>query len=132
MMIKVQRVHYMPKKLMQGVLYVSQEYGAAAHLCACGCGTKVRTPLGPTTWSLEETDRGPTLRPSIGNWQLPCKSHYWISQGEIVWAEMWSSDQITAGRNAEEKRRDAYYDTLTGKPLGFLQRAFHWFLNLFR
>ena len=60
----------MPQDLRPGVLYVSEEFGAAAHLCACGCGEKVSTPLGPTEWSLEETGGGPTLRPSVGNWQL--------------------------------------------------------------
>ena len=45
----------MPQDLRPGVLYVSEEFGAAAHLCACGCGEKVSTPLGPTEWSLEET-----------------------------------------------------------------------------
>ena len=52
MKIELQRVHYMPKELKPGVLYVSEEFGAAAHLCACGCGAKIRTPLGPTEWTL--------------------------------------------------------------------------------
>ena len=69
MKIELQRVQYMPKELKQGVLYVSEEFGAAAHLCACGCGSKIRTPLGPTEWAFEETDNGPTLCPSVGNWQ---------------------------------------------------------------
>src|SRR5712691_897955 len=110
MKIELQRVHYMPKELRPGVLYVSEEFGTAAHLCACGCGAKIRTPLGPTEWALEETSNGPTLRPSIGNWQLPCQSHYCIYQGEVVWAAKWTTEQIAAGRYAEEKRRRAYYD----------------------
>lgn len=69
MRIKLERVHFMPKELHAGMLYVSEEFGAAAHLCACGCGAKIRTPLGPTEWSVEETSAGPTLRPrsAIGN-----------------------------------------------------------------
>ena len=42
MKIKLQRVQYMPKDLKPGVLYVSEQFGAAAHLCACGCGSKIR------------------------------------------------------------------------------------------
>ncbi len=38
--ISLQRVHHMPKVLEPGILYVSEEFGAAAHLCACGCGVK--------------------------------------------------------------------------------------------
>ena len=48
----------MQKDLQPEVLYVSEQFGAAAHLCACGCGSKVRTPLGPTEWSVEETLEG--------------------------------------------------------------------------
>ena len=103
MKIELQRVHYMPKELKPGVLYVSEEFGAAAHLCACGCGSKIRTPLGPTEWALEETDSGPTLRPSVGNWQQACQSHYWIYRGEIVWSVKWTPEQIAAGRRSRRR-----------------------------
>jgi len=33
MKIELQHVHYMPKDLKPGVLYVSEEFGIAAHLC---------------------------------------------------------------------------------------------------
>jgi hypothetical protein len=108
----LQRVHYMPKSLDPGVLYVSEEFGAAAHLCACGCGAKIRTPLGPTEWSFEETSGAPSLFPSIGNWQQACQSHYWITQGQVRWAPKWSQKQVAAGRRHEEERRRAYYDAL--------------------
>ena len=69
MKIRLQHVDYMPKELEPGVLYVSEEFNAAAHLCPCGCGSKIRTPLGPTDWALEENDNGPTLTHllAIGN-----------------------------------------------------------------
>src|SRR6266480_5397554 len=109
----------MPTKLEPGILYVAEEFGAAAHLCACGCGAIVRTPLDPTEWSLTETEDGPTLYPSIGNWQEPCQSHYWIRDGEIVWAEKWSLEQIEAGRRGEEARRSQHFD----RDRGALRRA---------
>jgi len=112
MRIRLQRVHYMPKELEPGALYVSEEFGTAAHLCPCGCGSKIRTPLGPTEWSFKETKGEPTLYPSIGNWQQACKSHYWIQEGRIVWAAQWTPEQIAAGCQAEELRRKAYYETL--------------------
>ena len=74
----------MPKELASGILYVSEEFGTAAHLCPCGCGSKIRTPLGPADWGFVETEFGPTLDPSIGNWQRACQSHYWIKDVEIV------------------------------------------------
>lgn len=109
MKIELQRVHYMTKELRPGVLYVSEAFGTAAHLCPCGCGAKIRTPLGPTDWVFEETDSGPSLRPSVGNWQQACQSHYWILRGEIIWSDKWTPEQIAeAFRNEEACRRDYY------------------------
>lgn len=113
----LQRVHYMPKVLEPGILYVSEAFGTAAHLCACGCGEKIRTPLGPTEWSVSETEGGPSLFPSVGNWQKACRSHYWIERGEIIWARTWSRDEIETGRRLEEARRERYYDDHYGRSL---------------
>ena len=127
---RLQRVQYMPAVLEPRVLYVSDEFDIAMHLCACGCGSKVKTPLGPTEWSIEETPEGPTVRPSIGNLQQPCKSHYLIHRGEVVWSLKWSPEQIDAGRRADEARRLAYYAALHRKKgifsrlLGFARRVF--------
>ncbi len=106
----LKRVEYMPNELENGILYVAEEFGAAAHLCACGCGEKIRTPLGPTEWRLEVSRQGPSLTPSIGNWQKPCRSHYWIRHGIVAWASEWTEKQVLAGRSAEEERRRAYYE----------------------
>ena len=130
--IRLERVHYMPQDLSPGVLYVSEEFGAAAHLCACGCGTKVRTPLGPTEWSLEGTDDGPTLRPSVGSWQLACQSHYLITDGEVIWAERWTAEQIADGRCREEELRRAYYDALDRKRRSVVRRLWRWISGLFK
>ena len=114
------------------MLYVSEEFGAAAHLCACGCGEKVSTPLGPTEWSLEQTDGEPTLRPSVGNWQLACQSHYLITGGEVVWAEGWTAEEIADGRCREEERRREYYDALDRKHRSVVRRLWRWISDLFK
>ena len=129
--IKLERVRYIPKELKPGVLYVSEEFGAAVHLCACGCGAKVSTPLGPTDWIFEETDGKPSLYPSVGSWQLPCQSHYWISQGEITWSDAWTPEQIAAGRRAEEARARAHYDSIDRGRGGLLRRFWRWLMSLF-
>lgn len=67
-----------------GTLYVSMEYQTAVHLCACGCGTKVVTPLGPHDWILT-FDGTVSLRPSVGNGQQPCRSHYYIRRDQVDW-----------------------------------------------
>jgi hypothetical protein len=130
MKIKLQRVVQIPKELEQGVLYVYEEFETAAHLCACGCGAKIRTPLGPTEWTFYDMPAGPSLRPSIGNWQQPCKSHYIINKGQIIWAAEWSDDEIKAGRAAEELRRKVYYDNLYQNK-GILRRVWNWIKKLF-
>jgi hypothetical protein len=128
---QLHRVRYMPKELKPGVLYVSEEFDIAMHLCACGCGSKVKTPLGPTGWSVEETNSGPSLRPSVGNWQQACQSHYWINRGKVVWAEKWTPGKIAAGRRYEEERRRAYYAALDRKRGGIFQRLWRWLKALF-
>lgn len=124
--IELERTEFMPKDLKPGILYVSEEYGAAAHLCACGCGEKVRTPLSPTGWQLFEGARGPTLIPSVGNWQKPCRSHYWIEDGGIEWAGDWSEAQVAAGRRAQDERDRRYYaarDRVRGGLMGQIWRG---------
>lgn len=120
--IKLVRAHYIPKELQPGVLYVSEEFDAAVHLCACGCRSKVSTPLGSTEWTFEESVGGPSLRPSVGNHQLPCRSHYWIHEGRVVWSGEWSLEQVAAGRQREEERRCDYYDALDRARGGVLRR----------
>ena len=130
--IELKHVRLMPAELAPGVLYVSEEFGVAAHLCACGCGSKVTTPLDATEWALEETESGPTLRPSVGNWQLECQSHYWIERGEIVWAPKWSAKEISAGRRFEEARRRAHYETHGSKRRSLARRLWRWVKALFK
>lgn len=126
---RLQRVQYVPKTLEPGVLYVAEEFDIAVHLCACGCGSKVTTPLGPAEWQVGEKNGLPTLHPSVGNWQLPCRSHYVISGGRIVWAGQWSEAQVIAGRKAEQVRREAYYATRADERKWWV-RLWKWLRNL--
>lgn len=107
--IRLSQVEYMPKVLDSGTLYVSTRFNVAAHLCPCGCGSKIITPLGPCEWTFSQENGRPTLDPSIGNWQIPCQSHYWIINGRILWSQAWTKEQIQAGRIEEQVRRDLYY-----------------------
>jgi hypothetical protein len=77
-------VTYVPRDLEDGHLYISMEYATAVHLCACGCGAKTITPLSTDGWTL--TFNGTvTLRPSVGNGQAPCRSHYLVIDDKIHW-----------------------------------------------
>lgn len=73
-----------PEEMKDGVIYVSRKYGTAIHRCACGCGAQTVTPFeGPNGWTLTDGPNGITLRPSIGNQNFPCRSHYWITDGKV-------------------------------------------------
>src|ERR1700676_5046900 len=126
----LQRVQYMPGTLEPGILYVAEQYGTAAHLCACGCGAKIRTPLGPDEWSFAEMATGPSLSPSVVNWQQADQAHKWIVGGQVEWAGKWSEKQVAAGRGREEERRRAYYDCLN--PPTWWQRFWRWLKSLFK
>ena len=107
--MRLELVEFMPSTLEPGVLYVSQKYRTAAHLCACGCGEKVRTQLGPLGWQFTNERPGPSLYPSIGNWQKPCRSHYYIKRGLVVWAPDMTEAEVLYGRQAEVRHRDTYF-----------------------
>lgn len=80
-----EEVEFIPKEMKDGVIYVSRRFGTAIHRCACGCGEQTVTPFtGMKAWTLTDGPNGVTLRPSIGNQQFPCKSHYWITDGKVT------------------------------------------------
>lgn len=79
-------VEHVPHRLESGVIYVSRKYGASSHLCACGCGSETFMPIGGEGWTLTlDADAAVTLEPSIGNFRLPCRSHYYVRGGKVVW-----------------------------------------------
>jgi hypothetical protein len=113
--LKLLHVEFLPSDLEEDILYVSKKYKVAGHLCPCGCRSKIITPLGPTEWKYKERKGLPTLYPSIGNWQLPCRSHYWISDGEVHWSYQWTQNQIDAGADSEKERRKDYFERIDQK-----------------
>ena len=78
-------VEQFPDDFESGILYVSMQYAICGHLCACGCGERVITPLSPTQWKLVYNGEAITLYPSIGNYAFACQSHYFLTNGKIVW-----------------------------------------------
>ena len=75
---EVKSVSRIPSKLEEGIIYICLECQVAVHLCACGCGEKTVTPLGMNGWTLSFRDGELSLSPSIGNFSIFCKSHYFI------------------------------------------------------
>ena len=110
-----QFVEFIPERLEQGVLYISQRYGTAAHKCCCGCGEEVITPLNLTDWSLRIEGDVVTLHPSIGNWSFACRSHYWIRRNKVIWAGQMSAKQIKRGRVTDRATKQAYFAAVNRK-----------------
>lgn len=102
-------VEFIPEKPEDGVLYISIEHATAVHLCCCGCGLEVVTPLTPTDWSMTFNGVAVSLSPSIGNWSFPCRSHYWIRFGRVEWAAVWTAEEVAEGRQADAANKQAQF-----------------------
>jgi hypothetical protein len=98
-----------PVQLEEGKLYVSIRYRTAVHLCACGCGNKVVTPIKPPRWHLSYDGESVSLAPSVGSHQFPCRSHYWIENDKIRWARPWTDEEVKAGHLRDAKDMRLYY-----------------------
>jgi len=85
--IKPEYYDEIPEDLKNGIIYISEKFKIAIHLCACGCGEKSVTPLGINEWILTKNDNKITLRPSIGNWsgEKPYHAHYFVTSNKIEW-----------------------------------------------
>lgn len=129
-------VEFIPGKdvMKDGVIYVSFEYDTAVHNCLCGCGEQVVTPLSPTDWKLTYNGETISIYPSIGNWGFECRSHYWIRNGKVIWADIWSEQRILSGRKADQRTKVYHYEqkknengeTLFHKLKAFLNRLLRW------
>jgi hypothetical protein len=104
-------VEFVPEELDEATLYISMTYGTASHLCCCGCGTKVVTPITPTDWSMRFDGDTVSLFPSIGNWDQPCRSHYVIERNRVIPHGLCSAEDIEASRAARSAAKARYYGT---------------------
>ena len=133
---------HIPESLEPGVLYVSMEYATAAHSCCCGCGEEVVTPFTPTDWKMMFDGQAISLWPSVGNWTLPCRSHYVVRDGRVIKARPWTDKRIAAERRRDGAAKARYYETAAKIDDGasevaheglartsWWQRLGHWVLN---
>lgn len=86
--LTIEYVETIPEEIGPGILFISEKYDVAIHLCACGCGGKTVTPLGEGWWTLTKNGDKVSLSPSIGNWigEDPYHAHYFIRENKIDWA----------------------------------------------
>jgi hypothetical protein len=113
--LKHEFVKYIPDKLQERIIYVSREYKTASHLCCCGCGLVVVTPLNSAKWRISDHGKSISLFPSIGNWSFPCQSHYWIDHGLVKWAGQMSVKQISKVRAHDKVDAEKQVKKMVGK-----------------
>jgi hypothetical protein len=104
-------VEHIPERLEVGILYVSMEYATSAHSCCCGCGEEVVAPFTPTDWRMTFDGETISLRPSIGNWTLKCRSHYVIDRGTVTEVGSWSDEEVEAERRRDRAAKARHYGT---------------------
>ena len=124
-------VEEIPEQLDDGVLYISIRYGIVMHRCAAGCGRETVNPLSPAQWSFSYNGTDVSLSPSIGNWDHPCRSHYWIRRGRVEWAAPWTRQQVVEGRLDDQRQLDDLYATSPVASPAPLRRS-GWMRRLFR
>lgn len=102
-------VQAVPAQLEEGKLYISMEYGSINHLCACGCGSEVVTPLHPARWAIFYDGDAVSLWPSVGSFDLPCRSHYVIERNHVVWHPSWSEGAARDGMERDRREVELFH-----------------------
>ncbi len=101
-------VDTIPSEIEDNVLYISLEYNVTKHLCPCGCGSEIVATLSPSRWQLSYDGETVSLTPSIGNWHHKCKSHYYITKDNVVWAHLMSKNKIEEAIQKDQKELNEY------------------------
>lgn len=139
-LLRPEFVQHIPDQLTEGVIYISEEFATAGHLCCCGCGEEIFTPLNPAQWKLTKNARRDTvsLYPSIGNWKYACRSHYWIENNRVRDAGAMSEHIINKVIKQDRRDKVKYFKaynqvarTPASKP-ELLSRFYRWMSGLWR
>ena len=104
-------VKSVPRSLESGILYISLDYATVVHSCCCGWGEEVVTPLSPTDWNMTFDGVSVSLSPSVGSWNLKCRSHYFIRYGKVIVAGSWSKEQIEFEHKRDKHAKARFYNT---------------------
>jgi hypothetical protein len=75
-------IETIPDILEENKIYISEQNKVSIHLCLCGCKTEVVLIIGYPHWNHFIKNDKLTIVPSIGNFQIPCKSHYVITNNK--------------------------------------------------
>jgi hypothetical protein len=94
------------------------------------------TPLSPAQWRITFNGEAVSLYPSVGNWNLPCRSHYILKDGEVLEANIWTDEQVAYGQARDKRERETYYNSQiprsTKAPSDVQEAAPGWWARLVR
>lgn len=126
---KLVSCEFIPSDLQSCNFYYSSRFRTSAHLCACGCGSKIVLPIRDNEWHLQIEEDGFTLDPSVGNREFACRSHYRIIEGRLKWYQPMSDREVELSRARDLRHRQRVYpmpkkklwERLLGRLKGFIQ-----------
>lgn len=101
----LKKVDKTPRELEDGVVYLNVEYELATLKCACGCGHKV-VLLCPDGHSVIDDGGYATIYPSVGVWDAPCRSHFFVTRGQVEWYSSWSDEMIKHSMSTQRVRHE--------------------------
>jgi len=128
--IRPEYVKQFPEQLIEGILYISEEFELTAHKCCCGCGEDVYNKLSPVKWHLTKSSDGSvSLYPSIGNWKYKCQSHYWIRNNQVIAAGSMSKKEIEMVQLRDLRDRDRYIDQINSQAESILRTKISKFVH---
>ena len=85
-------VQDIPDKLDSGIVYHNKEFEIAALLCPCGCGHRISL-LVPDSHQIYSEKGFVTIKPSISVCDATCKSHFFITTGNVRWFPSFSESE---------------------------------------
>jgi hypothetical protein len=106
MKYRYQLVDRIPNQMREDIVYHTQEFELAGLLCACGCGHRI-TLLVPDSHQVLDEGGYATIRPSVGVMDAPCKSHYFITAGDVRWLPAFTGAQAAKIMHAQIARHVA-------------------------
>lgn len=128
-----QAVERLPKQLEGGIFYHSEEFEVAALACACGCGHRVILMV-PDSHQVTSENGMATVRPSISVCDAACKSHYFITAGNVEWLPAYTDAMAASTMRAQIARhimRDMKSQSWIGSVLATIARAYGKLKSLF-
>ncbi len=106
MILQHKFIENIPRDLEDNTIYISLEYCTAIHKCVCGCGNEVVTPISPKGWKLTFDGETISLSPSIGSWELECRSHYFIINNEKKFCKnVYNTNTFSLKKRLKMKRK---------------------------